>query len=109
GGAVHVRNPASGLWDAEPELRWRLVEEARIGRADGEGADVFGAIGSVVEDPLGRVWIVDRMAAELRVFDRNGTHVRTIGRKGSGPGEFETPAVVLNGPDGNIWVDDARL
>lgn len=109
GGAVRVRNPATGVWDGEPARRWRVVEAMRIGRADGEGPDVFGAIGSVVEDPLGRVWIVDRMAAELRVFDRNGAHVRTIGRKGSGPGEFETPAVILNGPDGNIWVDDARL
>lgn len=109
GGAVRVRNPATGLWDAEPERRWRLVEQMRIGRSDGEGPDVFGSIGSIVEDPLGRVWIVDGMASELRVFDGNGAHVRTIGRKGSGPGELERPGVALNGPDGHIWVDDARL
>lgn len=109
GGAIRVRNAAVGLWDSHPDRRWRLVEEVRIGRLDGTGPDVFGSIGSVAEDPLGRVWVVDPMAAEIRVFDQSGAHVRTIGRKGSGPGEFERPAVMLSGPDGNIWVDDARL
>lgn len=109
GGAVRVRSSAVGLWDADPEARWRLVEEVRIGRADGTGPEVFGSIGSIVEDPLGRVWIADPMAGELRIFDRSGSHVRTVGRQGSGPGEFERLAVVLIGPDGNIWADDGRL
>lgn len=106
---MRVRNGAEGVWSADPGRRWRLEEELRIGRADGEGPDVFGRIGSLVEDPLGRIWVVDPMAAEVRIFDRGGTHVRTIGRKGEGPGEFQRPAVMLNGPDGNIWIDDAMM
>jgi hypothetical protein len=109
GGAVRVRNSPIGVWDVEPSRRWRLVEEVRIGRTEGEGPDVFGSIGSMVEDPLGRVWIVDPMAAEVRVFNARGAHVRTVGGKGSGPGEFQRPAVMLTGPDGNIWIDDTRM
>ena len=109
GGAVRVRNGATGVWGDSPERRWRLVEELRIGRPDGDGPEAFGRIGSIVEDPLGRVWVSDPMAAEIRVFDRSGAHVRTIGRKGEGPGEFQRPAVMLKGPDGNIWVDDTML
>jgi hypothetical protein len=49
------------------------------------------------------------MAGELRIFERDGSHLRTIGRQGSGPGEFERIGVVLAGPGGRIWADDARL
>lgn len=108
-GAVYVQNPADGIWDRAGEGHWRLVKELRIGRAVGEGPDVFGRIGSLVEDPLGRLWVADPMAAEIRVFGRDGSHVRSIGRKGEGPGEFQDPRAMLLGPDGNIWVDDARL
>lgn len=109
GGGIHVRSRAAGVWAATGTSPWRLEEVARIGRAGGEGPDVFGRIGDVVEDRAGRSWVVDPMAAEVRVFDRSGEHVRTIGRKGQGPGEFESPRAIINGPDGNIWVDDARL
>lgn len=108
-GVVHVQNPAQGVWDRESEGRWSLVEELRIGRTVGEGPDVFGRIGSLAEDPLGRLWVADPMAAEIRVFARDGSHVRTIGGKGEGPGEFQDPRAMLLGPDGNIWIDDARL
>lgn len=109
GGAVHVRNTAMGLWDTRPETRWRVVEAVRIGRVEGAGPDVFGGIGSVALDDLGRIWLVDLLAGELRVFDGRGRHVRTVGRKGEGPGEFSRPGAMLLGPDGHIWVDDARL
>lgn len=109
GGGLHARNPARGVWEATGTPPWRLEEVARIGRLEGDGPDVFGRIGSVVEDAAGRVWVTEPMAAELRVFDRTGAHVRTVGGKGQGPGEFEDPREMLVGPDGNVWVDDARL
>ncbi len=45
-------------------------------------------------------------AEELRVFDREGRHVRTIGRKGGGPGEFSQIIGMAWRPDGNLWVVD---
>lgn len=109
GGGIHVRNPAEGVWAVTGKSPWRLEEGARIGRVEGEGPDVFGRIGEMVEDPAGRIWVVDMQAADIRVFDRSGEHVRTVGRKGEGPGEFQSPRAMLVGPDGNIWVDDAHL
>lgn len=109
GGALVVRNPADGVWDRQPAERWQLIEAYRIGRVEGDGPDVFGFISGIAEDPLGRLWVADSHAAEIRVFDQQGQYVRTIGGRGEGPGEFQRPAVVLRGPDDNIWISDGSL
>lgn len=107
GGAVHVQNPELGIWDEDPEQRWRVVEAVRIGSAAGDGPEAFGAVEAIAEDPLGRVWISDGMASEIRVFDRHGHYIRTVGRRGAGPGEFSTASAILVGPQGNLWVNDS--
>ena len=84
-GSVLVTNPAEGLWDANPEEQWQVVEGLRIGTVSGDGPDSFGQVGSIVVDGAGRLWIVDRQATEIRVFDADGEFVRTVGRAGEGP------------------------
>ena len=104
GGAIVVANPAEGIWDAA--TRWRIVEELRIGTAEGSGPDLFGRVGAIEVDALGRLWVAEAQAQELRVFDHAGRHVRTVGREGGGPGEFRQINAVMWGPDGNLWVVD---
>lgn len=108
-GSIRVTNPAHGLWGANAGSRWRLVEDLRIGTATGDGPDAFGNVISLALDALDRLWIVDSQANEVRVFDRNGRFVRTIGGRGEGPGEFIGARGVGHGPNGEIWVEDGRL
>ena len=108
-GSVLVTNPAEGVWDRHPDRRWRLVESLRIGRRDGGGPDAFGQVGAIVEDALGRMWVVDAQANEVRVFDRAGAFVRSVGREGEGPGEFMSIGPAFSGPDGQIWIEDIEL
>ena len=108
-GSVLVTNPANGLWDANPEERWRVLEGLRIGTASGEGPESFGSVGSVVVTEAGSLWIVDRLAMEIRVFDADGKFVRTVGRSGEGPGEFESIGQAHMAPNREIWVEDFRL
>lgn len=105
-GRVVVRNTADPIWPAEGG--WRVVEEIRIGTVEGDGPDVFGRIGSLALDELGRIWVLETQAQELRVFESDGSHVRTVGRRGGGPGEFSQALQVRLGPDGNIWVMDPQ-
>jgi hypothetical protein len=109
GGAIHVQNAGAGAWSTTPDARWRVTEDLRIGRRDGSGADVFGRVGSVVVDPLDRLWVVDGLANELRVFDAEGNFVRTVGRRGAGPGEFMQIGPAFTGPHDEIWVEDLSL
>ncbi|HEX5829740.1 MAG TPA: 6-bladed beta-propeller [Gemmatimonadaceae bacterium] len=104
GGAVLVRNPAQGVWDSASA--WRIVEELRIGSEDAEGPEMFGSIADLDVDTLGRVYVLEGQTQELRVFDSTGAHVRTIGRKGAGPGEFRNATAVRLRGDGTFWVVD---
>jgi len=104
-GAIHVRNPETGLWTDND--RWRLEESVRIGRVDGQGPDVFGQIRGLAVDALGRVHVLDSQADEVRVFTPDGGHLRTLGGSGNGPGELSGPFGL--GIDGSerIWVADS--
>lgn len=84
------------------------LHEARvdlmIGVADGEGPEVFGRIGGLLELPDGRIVVADMLANEIRVFSESGEHLFTFGREGEGPGELAGPCCLALGPDGLVWV-----
>jgi hypothetical protein len=105
-GIIHVQNPATGLWDES--TAWRLEEELRIGIDDGVGPELFGEITDFAVDAYGRIYILEGQAQEIRVFNPDGTYLRTIGRKGGGPGEFQSAGAIRWGPQGNLWVIDPR-
>ena len=103
-GAIRVSNPAEGMWsDAE---RWTIVEEVRIGRTEGSGPDVFGFVAAVDVTPTGNIVVIDGFAQELRFFDSRGQHLRTVGRKGAGPGEFRSAYGLAWDRLGRLWVVD---
>jgi hypothetical protein len=103
-GAEHVRNPAAGIWGKDGG--WSIVEVTRIGALESQGPEQFGDVRAVEIDLLGRIYVLDSQAREVRVFDADGGHVRSFGREGGGPGEFGQPSALLWGPDGNLWVVD---
>ncbi|MBL8343216.1 MAG: 6-bladed beta-propeller [Rubrivivax sp.] len=77
------------------------------------GEKWFNRLTSVTVDPLGeRVYAVDLggvSSAEhrVRVFDaRTGAHLHDIGRRGSGPGEFNLPRDIAIGAQGRLYVVD---
>src|SRR5690606_34743346 len=103
-GHVVVRNDDRPLW--REGTGWRVVEELRIGSVEGGGPEAFGEVEAFVVDGAGRIWVLERIAAQLIVFDAAGAHVRTIGRRGGGPGEFMQPVAMHFAPDGHLWVVD---
>ncbi|TVP55872.1 MAG: 6-bladed beta-propeller, partial [Gemmatimonadales bacterium] len=99
---------ATGSWSSEEEQRgdttivrtfsgsvWgdtmTLVPELVIGELDGEAPYVFGLVTAIDVDSEGRIYVADRQAAEVRVFDRDGRFLRVIGSRGDGPGEYQQP------------------
>lgn len=85
-GLVRVSNPPAphplpgAPVDLEPILR--------VGVAEGPDELVFGQISGAVAHGDGRTYVLDRQANELRIFSPEGEHMRTVGRQGSGPGEY---------------------
>jgi len=100
-GRILVRNPDE-LPSAGPI--WVLRERLRLGSIGGDGADVFGSIRDIELGPEGKFYVLDEHADEVRAFAPDGTHLRTLGRSGQGPGELNRPAGITLGPEGNLWV-----
>jgi hypothetical protein len=84
---------------------WRLTEEVRIGSVD-EGPASFGDIRGIATNAKGWIFVLDFSTQDVRVFDAQGRHLKTVGRKGSGPGEFQNANGIARAPNGTLWLND---
>ena len=69
-------------------------------------ADSLGVLSGIAMDATGTVYVSDRTENKLWVFDARGRSVRSIGRQGQGPGEFQAPTGIAIGPDNRLYVRD---
>jgi sugar lactone lactonase YvrE len=105
-GIPHARNAGTGAWTKTE--RWDAQVGLTLGRADGKGEDVFGNVHALAVSELGSMFVLDALAQEIKVFDREGKHVRSFGRRGDGPGEFAFADGLTVDREGRVWVVDAR-
>ncbi len=82
-----------------------IVPYLTFGGAE-EGPTALTDIRSIVVDPQGRILVLDFATQQIEMFDSGGAHLRTIGRKGAGPGEMENANGLLRAADGALWVND---
>jgi hypothetical protein len=80
-----------------------------LGGSDSAGGDQFHRVRSVVALPEGRVLVANAGTNELRIYDSTGRRVRTIGRSGSGPGEFRLLAWAVLAAGDSIVAYDPQL
>lgn len=101
---------------SEKEKRKLKINKKRINKAKrirtigSKDGDIEYIIGSVrdVDVYKNHVIVLDDESKKIRVYRVNdGKHVDTIGRQGSGPGEFSTPNDVFVNQNGDIWVADS--
>lgn len=81
--------------------RGRLDPQLRIGAIDGEAA--LSRVIDVTVGPDGLLYVTQWQTPFVTVFDQGGSVVRTIGRGGSGPGEF-TQAGYVGFLGDSLWV-----
>ncbi len=105
-GAVRVVNPAQGIW--EQGQPWRLVPDLEIGEIEGADAEVFASVSGLEVDAEGRVYVLDRQTNELRIFSPDGTHIRSVGGTGGGPGEYAAANGLKWFTDDTLLVIDQR-
>lgn len=60
----------------------------RIGTADGDQDYLLFGAGQAVRLDDGRIVVINTGTNQFRIYDQNGRHLRTVGRRGEGPGEF---------------------
>jgi sugar lactone lactonase YvrE len=76
----------------------------------GDGSDTFNAPSSVLVAPNGDIFIGDghggNTNARIVKFSKDGKFIKTWGKKGSGPGEFDTPHALAMDSRGRLFVGD---
>ena len=96
-----VELPSEDHW-----LEAEFEEVFRVGGIDGETWEQFGRIQDIAFDGSGNLYLLDVDVMTVVVVDRDGSLVRTMGRAGNGPGEFDFPRWLAVMEDGRIVVSD---
>lgn len=92
---------------AEVEIPVDTLEAVmQIGTEFGDSTDTFGDIMDAEIDDEGNILVVDRIMAELKLFDSQGQYVRHVARSGNGPGELFMPWDMFRFPDGRLLAMD---
>ena len=87
-GITVYENPKTPMY-AEPVLA--LIEDLCIGEEEARPEYIFYEISSIAVDREENIYVTDQGEKHIKVFDRDGVYLRTIGRPGQGPGEFGRP------------------
>lgn len=87
-GIMVYENPKTPMYE-KPVLA--LGEDLCIGAEENRPEYLFYEISSVTVDREENIYVTDQGEKHIKVFNRVGNYLRTIGRPGQGPGEFGRP------------------
>ena len=85
---VRIVENHQATWD----VPWRVSDEPSltIGRTEGQEGDELYQVTGALRLGDGAVVVANSGTLELRLYDRDGTYVRSVGGRGGGPGEFQS-------------------
>ena len=90
-GVQVVYNPKNPISVPGVPTRIEVTQDLCIGDEEGIEDFVFSQIRSVQVDEEENIYVLDSREVCVKVFDRNGKHLRTFGKRGQGPGEIQSP------------------
>jgi hypothetical protein len=102
-GIAIVTGPA-----ADSALPWGFTELHRLGGADSGVASFTRASGSVVAtDGRSTIAVLDwENTNRIQLFDSTGIWLRSVGARGGGPGEIQSPSGITMSRDGRLLAFD---
>jgi hypothetical protein len=102
-GVTYIHNPATPL---HPNKTVTFEEELTFKDTDETGEVRLFKPGRFAADTQGNIYVEDNSDMAVKVFNAEGRYLRAVGRKGSGPGEFENIGYLSFLPDGRLVVTD---
>ena len=106
-GALLVRYPdLPAIDDTVPEVTEAQVD-LQFGSLEGDDPNfLFGDIRGIQATNDGTIYVLDYQVTEVRAYDPDGRYLRTVARRGEGPGEItEANGILLSG-DTLLWMHD---
>lgn len=83
----------------------RIEEELTIGEGDDPEKSFSEVTGFSVDDN-GYIYALDIKDRKVKIFDDSGAYVRSIGKKGQGPGELNMPSGILISQQNELIIED---
>ncbi len=103
-GVEVIKNPTEPLYG---EITFDLEENLTIGNETDENYMFYSSV-RITVDSSGNVFALDISNRRIQKYDKNGNYLQTIGRRGRGPGEFQSPGSMCLDSEENIYVQDMR-
>jgi hypothetical protein len=101
-----VHNEKGGQWGANLEVKLELIRT--IGGLDAEENLSFNEPSDIVRDSSWNLYILDSGNNRIQKLDSEAKFIKTIGRKGQGPGEFQAASSMDIDTENNLFVFDVR-
>lgn len=100
-----VENPAEG-----PDLRWRVSAQplVDIGGSSADENDALFRVVSAARLSDGQLVVANGGTYELRYYDSQGAFLHAVGRRGGGPGEFQSLGWMRRLADDSLITYDLR-
>src|SRR4030042_1599862 len=98
-----VKNPKERMYGLDA---CSLKEDFLIGTTKAGDEYLFSEIRDLGVDEAENIYVLDFKEPFVKVFDKSGNRLRTIGKRGQGPGEIQGPTSLCVTPRGELLVND---
>ena len=107
GGGVLVRYPGLPAIDSVGPEVTDVEIDLRFGSREGDDPNLlFGDIRGIQAATDGTIYVLDFTATEVRAYDPDGQYLRTVARRGEGPGEISAANGIFLAGDTLLWMHD---
>ena len=98
-----IKNPIKPVYS---KYVFHMEEDLSIGETSGKEEYMFSRISGISVDREEKIYVLDYSEANIKVFNKNGDYLKTIGRKGQGPGEMTSPFAICITNRNEIVIQD---
>lgn len=104
-GVTVVQNPKEPMYGEDVFV---LEKELSIGEGIGKEEYMFSEVASVATDIEDRIYVLDYEDCKVKIYDKNGDHIKTFGREGRGPGDLHLPRTITISKENEIVIKNFR-
>ena len=101
-GVTIIKNPKEPMYGKNALI---LEEELAFGGAESTDATILAQPFSLAVDDKENIYVLDIKAGHIKVFNNSGGYLRTIGKRGQGPGELQGPLSIQITPVNEIMIN----
>ncbi len=105
-GETVIKNPKEPIY---PDKTIVFEEDLSIGVEEGDENYLFHYPTDIDSDSQGNIYVLDYGACIIKKYDPEGKHIKDIGRRGQGPGEFQRPVRFCLSETETIYVEDLQI